>query len=167
MPSIQEGDLCFEFPEGWEVSKYDDWIYYRKHFIGQRDSIKGVDILAYNVELKALYLIEVKDYRHPESVKPTALPLAVTSKVIDTLAALLPASLRANDPQERAFSAMILRCKSLHVVLHVEQGPRPPMDKADLRQKLKAKLRPIDPHVKVVDSQSLKQLGWTVRTGPA
>lgn len=33
MPEITEGKLTFTFPEGWNVSKYDDWAHYRNQFI--------------------------------------------------------------------------------------------------------------------------------------
>ena len=32
MPPIEEGQLRFDFPKGWRVSKFDDWSFYRNQF---------------------------------------------------------------------------------------------------------------------------------------
>ena len=106
----------------------------------------------------------MKDYRHPEAVKPSQLPETIANKVLSTLAALLPARLNANDPNEKSLSDEILRCSSLRVVLHVEQpaGHQPKVDLADIKQKLKRLLHAIDPHTKIVSMQNMLTLAWTV-----
>lgn len=42
MSRISEGGLMFNFPTGWEISKYDVWAFYRRHFQKTADS-KAVD----------------------------------------------------------------------------------------------------------------------------
>jgi hypothetical protein len=123
----------------------------------------SVDALVVTPE-KCAYLIEVKDYRHPDTDKPSQLPQAVADKVLHTLAALLPARLLANDEKERAFASAILDCQQLQIVLHVEQPPRhrPIIDMADLKQQLRHLLRAIDPHVKVSCAANMANLPWTL-----
>ena len=52
--------LNFDFPDGWEAGKYDDWKFYRNNFCTMFDGIKAVDILAVAPDETA-YLIEVKE----------------------------------------------------------------------------------------------------------
>lgn len=154
--------ITFNFNDTWTVTKYDDWSYYRR-FRTQRPGIKGIDIIAISPESTA-YLIEVKDYRHPDTQKPSQVPEAIADKVIFTLAAMLPARLRANLPEERDVSEKVLSCVDLHVVFHMEQPRRHKrrLDPADVRMKLKQRLKAIDSHVKVVHSQNMRDLPWTV-----
>lgn len=155
--------LQFDFPADWQASKYDDWIYYRQHLFKCMDGIKAVDILAFSPSQTA-FLIEVKDYRHPDTVKPSQLPEAVFNKVLHTLAALLPAAIHANNAEEKKISCQILGATKIQVVLHVEQ-PRSHsyvVDLADLKQKLKRMLRAIDPHPKVVCMKNLQKMDWRV-----
>jgi hypothetical protein len=86
-------------------------------------------------------------------------------KVLDTLAAMLPARLLANDPIEQQMATAVLNCSSLKVVLHVEQLQRhhPVVDPADIKQKLRRLLRAVDPHLKVVSMKSMHGLAWTVK----
>ena len=62
--TITEEGLAFNFPDGWEATKYDNWAYYRNQFQNTCDS-KAVDILALEpgggttlwiIEIKVLYL---------------------------------------------------------------------------------------------------------------
>lgn len=163
MPQVLVDGLTFGFPAGWMAEKYDEWAYYRHQFIKQGNHIAAVDVLAVSPSQDA-YLIEAKDYRHPETVKPSGLPEAVANKVLHTLAAMLPASLRANEASEKAMSAEVLKCRSLRVVLHIEQPPRhkPKVNLADIKQKLKAKLHAIDPHPKIVSMKGMGGLPWNV-----
>jgi hypothetical protein len=163
MAAIDVDGLTFTFPRNWEVSKYDEWTFYRKHFLALSDRVAAVDVLAVSPQGDA-YLIEVKDYRHPDTERPTRLPDAIANKVLCTMAAILPAKLRANDAAEQSLSKHVLGCQSLSVVLHVEQ-PRahlPVVDLADLKQKLKAKLRAVDPHPKIVSMAKMQNLPWNV-----
>ena len=163
MLTLNIDGLLFHFPAGWLASKYDEWSFYRKHFSRQRGGIKAVDVLALSAENIA-YLIEVKDYRHPDTERPSALPTAIADKVLHTLAALLPAKLNANEPAERALCKAVLGCLKLRVVAHIEQPARhsPIVDPADIQQQLKRMLRGIDEHPKVVCTAKPGKVGWSV-----
>jgi hypothetical protein len=162
--------LTFTFPDDWQVSKYDEWSYYRNQFGRMRNSIRAVDLVAKAPD-RTVWLVEVKDYRHPNAAIPSLEDLALVAwdKVYDTLAALLPASLLANDPDERGLARGLCRGSALRVVLHVEQPmkrsvlfPRGGIDPANLRMKLKQMLRPIDPHALVASSGLMVNLPWGV-----
>ena len=166
MPAIAVDGLTFSFPDGWNVSKYDDWTFYRQHFAKQGDFIKAIDLIVTLIEFPNeidVFLIEVKDYRHPDTqrVLPSELAEEVARKVRATLAAMLPARLNANVIAEKTFAASVLACRTLKVVLHVEQRHRA-IDLADLKQKLRGKLRAIDAHPKIVSIEEMRGLDWTV-----
>lgn len=163
MPNINVDGLTFTFPATWQATKYDEWAYYRKQFAKQDNGIAAVDVLAVSPNHEA-YLIEVKDYRHPNAGKPSGLPDAIANKVLCTLAAMLPATLLAVDNSEKKLAKAIIGCQSLHVVLHVEQprAHKSVVDLADIKQKLKGKLRAIDPHAKIVHMAGMAGLRWTV-----
>lgn len=155
--------LTFSFPENWDAQKYDEWVFYRNHFAKQRNGIKAIDALAIDPD-KCAFLIEVKDYRHRDTEKPSQLPAAIATKVLDTLAAMIPAKLHATEQKEKKLAAAILKCLSVCVVAHIELPPRhiPVVDVADLKQKLKQLLRAVDAHPKVVSMHDLKGMKWTV-----
>lgn len=164
MPLIKQVEnLQFTFPNGWEADKFDDWNFYRKHFSRQMNGIKAVDLLAKGPDGVA-YFIEVKDYRHPGTTKPSGLADAIANKVFMSLAALLPAKHRANDRNEQALAASILNCQSFRVIAHIElpQAHRPVIDCADIKQKLKQRLAAVDSHVKVVSITNMQGLAWAV-----
>lgn len=163
MPSLNVDGLTFTFPTGWEASKYDEWSFYRNQFSKQGNGIKAVDVLALEPTHTA-FLVEVKDYRHPNTERPSQLAEAIADKVIHTLAAMLPAQVNANDPAEKLLASSILRCTQLRVVAHVEQPQRhqPVVDLADIKQKLKRLLRAVDGHPKVTSMGSMGNITWTV-----
>lgn len=163
MPPLNVDGLMFTFPAGWKMDKYDNWSFYRNQFSRQNDNIKAVDVLAVSPN-QAAYLIEVKDYRHPDTEKPSDLPQAIAKKVLDTLAAMLPAKLLANTPDEQQLAAAILSCRSLHVVAHIEQPARhqPVIDPADLKQKLRRLLKAVDPHLKITSINNMSGFAWIV-----
>lgn len=163
MPPLNVDGLMFSFPQGWKTSKYDEWSFYRNQFSKQQNNIKAVDVLALAPSQTA-FLIEVKDYRHPNTEKPSELAQAIANKVLHTLAALLPAKLHANEFNEQQLAAAILTCTFLRVVAHIEQPARhqPVIDPADLKQKLRSLLKAIDAHPKVVSMNSMGGLEWTV-----
>ena len=162
MPAIIVDGLTFSFPSSWQFSKYDDCSFYRNQFTKQGDGIKAVDLIAISNATDA-FLIEVKDYRHPSAKRelPSELPEIIAGKVRNTLAALLPARLNANDSADKTFATSVLACRSLKVVLHIEQK-RHAIDPADIMQKLKGKLRAIDAHPKIVSMAKMQKLAWTV-----
>ena len=89
-------------------------------------------------------------------------------KVRDSLAALVAAQANANDREERELAFAALRCHRLRVVLHLEQpakhsklSPRA-IDAADVKQRLKQRIKAIDPHPLVLDTTRLGGVAWTV-----
>lgn len=164
MPMLQIEKLIFTFPNGWVASKYDDWSFYRNQFSRQFNGIQAVDVLACDPAHQHAFLIEVKDYRHPGTDKPSELPQAIANKVLMTLAALLPAKLAASDAAERAVAKTVLRCRKLHVIAHIElpRARKAVVDPADLQQKLKQLLHAVDAHPRVVSSSNMRNLSWTV-----
>lgn len=161
--ALQVENLTFTFPAGWLAGKYDDWSFYRNQFCKQHNGIRAVDVLACDPGQTA-YLIEVKDYRHPESAKPSQLPQAIADKVLMTLAAMLPAKLNSNAQDERAIAAEILKCRKLQVIAHIElpQAHLPAVNLADLKQKLAQLLCAVDKHPKIVSRNNMHGLGWVV-----
>lgn len=167
MPSLQEGKLRLDFPEDWVAQKYDEWAFYRQHFIRSRDGLKAVDVLAWQPDSKTAWLVEIKDYRQHRREKGGAIHCEVADKVLDTLAALLPAAVNANLDGEKDLARQVLRAERLKVVLHLEQPghasklfPRA-FDPADVQQKLSQVLRPVDPHPRVVEIARMGNLAWT------
>lgn len=163
MPVLDIDGLTFTFPEDWDAQKYDEWVFYRNQFSRQRNGIKAIDALAID-PAKCAFLIEVKDYRHPDTERPSELPAAIATKVFDTLAAMIPAKLHATEKNERELAAAIVKCSSIRVIAHVELPQRhiPAVDVADLKQKLAQLLRAVDAHPKVVSMRDLKGMKWTV-----
>jgi hypothetical protein len=163
MQQLDIDGLTFTFPDGWQAGKYDEWSFYRNQFVKQGDGIKAVDAVVMGPENQA-FLIEVKDYRHPDTEKPSQLPDAIANKVLCTLAALLPAKLKANVPAEQQLAAAILGCASLRVIAHIEQPRRhrPAVDLADIKQKLRKLLRAVDAHPNVVSMNSMDGIAWSV-----
>lgn len=163
MNPLDVDGLLFSFPQGWRVSKYDEWGFYRNQFVRQQNGLRAVDLLVVAADDTA-YLIEVKDYRNPSADKPSDLPSVLAEKVLHTLAAMLPARLGATNSAESQMASAVLAAKNLRIILHVEQPRRriPLIDPADLQQKLKRLVRAIDPHVKVVSARNLGKLPWQV-----
>ena len=159
--------LTFEFPEGWKVSRYDNWSFYRNQFSRMWNGIKALDLLAVDPSTKTAWLIEVKDYRSHPRTKPSDLGEEFAHKVFDTLAAILPAKLHANDDDQQRMALGVCSASRLRVVLHLEQPvkktrlrPRA-INPADLTQKIRQLLKPIDPHPLVHEMKSI-QCQWEV-----
>lgn len=152
MPELNVDGGVFLFSEDWSVSKYDEWSYFRSvlsRIIDPRGrAMHGCDVLAFRGD--EVWIIEAKDYAHPDARAPEELVGIVSEKVVDTLAGL-HAGARDSHPNQdmckRAISA-----KTLFVVLRLDlPGAQPGQDKmrqeaaframADYRQKLKRVLR--------------------------
>jgi hypothetical protein len=160
--------LLFDIPDDWMASKCDAWAFYRRRFIKVREGIKSVDLIAIDPE-HTVWLIEAKDYRRHRRTKAAALHEEVAHKVVDTLAALLPAAVNGDEAEEKAAAKRALAARRIRVVLHLEQPakhsrlrPRA-IDPADVLQKLRSSLRAIDPHPIVAEKNALRSLAWTVR----
>jgi hypothetical protein len=168
MIRVEVDGLAFEFPDDWIPTKYDEWSFYRDHFIKVRDGIKAIDVLAVAPDGGA-WLIEAKDYRANPRTKPSEPSDEVVQKVLDTLAALLPARLHPAKAEEQRLASAVLRAPRLRVVLHLEQPkkqsrlfPRA-IDPAHVEQKLRQRLRPIDAHPKVTESGAMRGVPWQVK----
>ncbi|HZF53108.1 MAG TPA: hypothetical protein VE093_30855 [Polyangiaceae bacterium] len=168
MPIVQVDTLQFDFPSTWATSKYDEWVFYCAQFRGMWDGIKAVDLLALDPDQTA-WFIEVKDYRMHVRTKPSELGGEVARKVFDTLAAMLPAKLNANDTEEVKMATAVLKAKKLRVVLHLEQPkkrsalrPRA-IDPANVLQTLRRLLKPIDAHPIVAETTRMESVGWSVK----
>jgi len=163
---IQEGNLSFSF--GFEAIKFDDLSYYRKHFAKIKSGIKAVDILA--VDNNTGYLIEIKDYTHPntKNLTSTILIEIMVDKVISTLAAILPMKNNAILTTEKNIAHLFSNANEIKVFLHIELSP--PTSKLeqstwsfqDIQMKLKNRLKPIDAHPKVVSMEYPNNLPWIV-----
>ena len=129
---------------------------------------KAIDIIC--ISKKILWLIEVKDYRVNRRTKPIDIGDEIAIKVRDTLAGLVAAKNNANNQDEKQFAILVLRnSTSIRIVLHLEQPtkhsklfPRV-INPANIKMKLKKRLKAIDPHPLVIDKNSLKpDMCWTV-----
>jgi len=163
---VEVDGIIFDFPDSWQVSKYDNWAFYRHHFSTMLDGIKGVDLIA--IARQDIWLIEVKDYRQSRRTKAQDLAEEVTEKVLYTIAAMLPAKINASDKSEANFARKVLQGKQLQVVLHLEQPethsrlfPRA-INPVDVQQKLRRLIKPIAPHPKVVESTRMQSVPWSV-----
>jgi len=171
MTEITEGALTFSFRTGCQVSKYDDWSFYRKQFQPIAGGSKAIDILC--VEGDTSWLIEIKDYcQHPRT-KPINIADELAIKVRDTLAGLAAAAKAANDVDQRNLAQQALKNRRWKVVLHLEPPPtarriqKYAIDPADLFQKkFKGKrtlLKAIDAHPIVYDRRAIpRYIPWTV-----
>lgn len=165
---ITEGTLTFDFDVDAAACKYDAWSFYRNQFQqGCFTDNKAVDLLC--ASDRSAWLIEVKDYRAHPRTKAIELADEVAIKVRDTLAGLVAASIRATDPDERAFARRMLRTQKIRVVCHLEQPAkgsrlRPRVIEPDkLKAKLRVLLKAIDAHPIVTDRSSTgATLPWAV-----
>ena len=168
MRSITEGALTFHFPDGWQATKFDTWSFYRKQFQRVCGGAKAIDILAIDSDSR-LWAIEVKDYRKHPRTKTIDLANEVACKVRDSLAALVAASVNANDADEKELSRAALACNKIRVVLHLEQSRHhsKPLflrvyNPANVKQKLKQLIKAIDPHPQVMETGGPGNPGWSV-----
>lgn len=168
MHSIDIDGIHFSFDDGWTLTKYDDWIFYRKQFSCISNGIKAVDLLAFESKRKELWLIEVKDYRNKRREKEIDLSTETLTKVIDTLAALLPAKINANNQTEPIYAKQFLGARKIRVILYLLQNRKPTklfpriVDISDTSIKFRKMMRPIDPHALIVDGlEKPKTIPWS------
>lgn len=168
MATLSVDGLEFDFSNGWKVTKYDEWAFYRRQFSKMWMGIKALDLLAVDPQGSTLWLLEVKDYRNHQRTKTTELALEVAQKAFDTLAALLPAKANAAEDSEREMAKSSLACKKVRLVLHLEQPiktsklrPRA-IDPAHVKQDLRRLVKAIDPHPLVVETSRMEGLAWRV-----
>lgn len=169
MPSITEGNLTFAFSAGWKISKLDEWSFYRNQFQKVCNGTKAVDILAIEPGQTCVWCIEIKDYRRHVRIKTSDVADETACKVRDSLALLAAASVNANDTDEKDQAGRALRSGRIRVVLHLEQPakhsklfPRK-IDLANTQQKLRQKVRAIDPHALAREMSLMAGCEWKVR----
>ncbi|MCY4330993.1 MAG: hypothetical protein OXC96_00455 [Cyanobacteria bacterium MAG CAR1_bin_15] len=170
MTEITEGALTFSFRTGCQVSKYDDWSFYRKQFQSIAGGSNAIDILC--VEGDTSWLIEIKDYRQHPRTKPINIADELAIKVRDTLAGLAAAAKVANDG-ERELAQKALATSQWMVVLHLEQPAmgsrlRPkPIDPATVLQKLRKLVKAINARPVVCHRSNIRcSIPWTVQSKP-
>ena len=163
--TITEGSLKFEFPEHCITSKYDDWSHYRKQFENKCSTgNKAIDFIAIEAN-QTLWLCEIKDFRIGQrNLEKLPLEQEIALKVKDTLAGIVSAKFKANNPIEKNFAEESLKCKNIRIVLHIEQpdGIRQIYNLSDLKDKLKRLLKAIDPHVVISTCLNQKYVPWTI-----
>ncbi len=159
--------LNFDFPDDWQVGKYDDWSFYENQFFRMWNGIKALDLLAVDPD-KTAWFIEVKDYRVHPRTKPSDLGVEIAHKVFDTLAAIIPAKIHATNPDEKQLARAVSASRKLRVVFHLEQPakhsklfPRA-INPANVQQTMRRLLKPVDAHPLVVDMGSMRWLEWKV-----
>jgi hypothetical protein len=172
MPRLEEEKLACNFPANWEVTKYDDWVFYRNHFQVCCNGNKGIDFLGFEPAHRVLWLIELKDYRQgPRDKAKIALWEEVAIKARDTLAGLFAAKVEAGHP-DQPFAIQSTTARKIRLVLHLEQPrthsrlfPRI-FDRADVQQKLKQLVKPIDAHPAVVELHNMGAVPWGAESVP-
>lgn len=191
-PTITEERLKFEFPLGWDASKFDDWSFYRGQFarVGDAEILcrakncggvahcdkcgtkriagtRGIDILAIDPG-SVCWHIEIKDYRLTRETNFAFLADMVALKVRDTLSCLVVARLNSNDDLERLRSEQALDCTSMRVILHLEMPPAhtrlitPKTQRAHVMQRLRQLVKAIDPRALVVSMDEMGDMVWSV-----
>jgi hypothetical protein len=159
MSRLTEGALAFTFAPGAIADHYDRWSFYRNQFQnGCAQDNKAVDLVCrFRQET---WLIEVKDYRHHARTKVIDLADEIAAKVRDTLAGLVAARCNANKAKERDLAHQLLSARKIRVVLHLEQPvtksrlhPRGIIEPDKLTQKLRSKLKALDPHPMIASTQ--------------
>lgn len=166
MALFNDRNISLEFPDHWQVTKYDDWAFYRNKFTTSCCGNKAVDFLAYDPDSRTLWLIELKDYRQHHRAKTNiSIWDEIAIKTRDTLAGIFAAKIDMTHA-EHSYAVQFLRADKIRVVLHLEQ-PRTPSklfpqaySRADVEQKLRQIVRPIDHHPKVVEAQHMGNLPW-------
>jgi hypothetical protein len=173
VPTLTEGKLAFNYPDTWNVTKYDQWPFYRNQFASSCGGNRAVDFLAYDPESHTLWLIEVKDYRQYRRTKDEAIPLVdeVAAKARDTLAGIFAAKLD-EAYVEHHHAARALGARKLRVVLHLEQPPTysklfpRAYEPSDVQQKLRQMVKPIDAHPRVIELNNMAGVRWSTASIP-
>jgi hypothetical protein len=171
MKRLSEGKLACDFRDDWIVSKYEEWSFYRKQFQSSCTGNKAMDFLGFDPQVSVLWLVELKDYRRYPRTKGISLWDEVAIKTRDTLAGLFAAKVEAGHANH-AFARRCITATKLRVVLHLEQLPTDTKlfpriyEPADVQQKLKQLVRPIDAHPCVVDLRNMAHVPWRASSIP-
>lgn len=169
MQTLDVDGLKFTFPDTWQVSKFDDWAFYRR-FQKAQPGLKAVDVIAVAPN-QTLWLIEAKDYTRPGTPQPVDLANILIAKVLSTLSAILPAAIHGGGvPPAQDLARKATGATKIRVIAHVELPAHSsrlfPIAnyETNLQQKLGQRLRAVDPHPLVLRSATCEAagVGWRV-----
>lgn len=171
---FDEGGLRFTFPPRWRVLRPARSSFYRRHFQGLAGGCKETDFVAYDPDLRVLWLIEVKDYSVHGRTKSLDIVDEMAAKCRDVLALVAAAAAldRAASTPDREQAGDFWRgtgqCRQLRVALHCELPPHQSKlfpgvrDQANLQQRLRQSLKPIDRKAILTDLAMAGGVGWSV-----
>lgn len=166
MIPVDVDGIRFEFPDTWQVCKWDDTAFHAR-FQNVGGGSKSCDIVALPPEGEIVWLVEVKDYSRHRREKQIDLFDEVGCKVRDTLAALWAAQRNANTAGEWALAREARRRRQIRVAFHCETprlasrlAPTAGKQAADVLDKLKHVLRAIDPHPVVTRIGDMRKVDW-------
>ncbi len=169
---FREGQIAFDFPNGWLIARPGASAYYSKHFqnFAPHDAgNKETDFLAWDPDEKQLWLMEVKDYRVHARQKGQHLADEVVLKARDSLALLRAAQAQDRNQPDliRDFASKSAKATSIRIVLHCALPKRPSKlfpvikDAANLQAKLRERVRAVDPHALVTGTGPGGIVPWT------
>jgi len=164
-----ENNLVFDFNSSLSI-KFDETNYYREKFQTISDNeISAVDFIT--IKENQGYLIEVKDYQHPntEFLNYKKLIPILIKKILSTLSSIVPMRLMAEDRAEKEIAQNFSQINKLIIVCHIELPSKLSKqqmaffrrDKLELE--LKRKLLPIYHNLYVVSTKSKVSLPWIVK----
>jgi len=163
---IEEKNLRFSFE--FDAVKFDNTLYYRDCFNKIKNGTKAIDILA--VKGNTGYLIEIRDYSHPDTQDKKLIDLieGILNKVISTLAAILPMRNNASIDSEKDIATLFSKTNEIKIFLHIELPPpesaleQSSWSHQKIQMKLKNRLRAIDTDPQVVAKQYPDKFPWKV-----
>ena len=175
-----ESRLCFNFSNGVEVFKYDEWEYYNKFQNGcykdknnkEEIGFKAIDFLVCKHDES--WLLEVKNYckselqrKKDENKQPltsSQLIEEVAKKFRDSLTGLAAAKYYAEKQEEKEAAIKFFATKKAHLILHLEQDESFDyiFDPADIASKLSKKLSALGSPM-ICNSQTIGELPWSVK----
>jgi hypothetical protein len=174
MPEFVEGQIRYDFPEGFSILRLEDSTYYAKHwqhFAEQNGGAgnKECDCIAFDPKSKTLWLIEVKDYRAAFRTKPSELTVEFAQKCRDAVGCLFAMKLsRLTQDEDKNTIHSLIKAVVVRCVLHVEQGVRSRLfpqiiDPKTLKDLTRNRLRPLDPHALGGDADVLNsRVPWGI-----
>lgn len=190
MQELIEQNQSFLFPDDWDVSKFDEWSFYRGQFSKLADAnlncsaceadvrcaqcnsgrvagTKGIDFLAIESD-EVCWQIEVKDYRPTLKSSFVFLADEVALKVRDTLACLVVARTNSNDAKENKLAKRAIGCTKINIVLHLELPPTNSTIHSRqtrlvaVQHRLRQLVKSIDRRARVMDKSRCDSVAWDV-----
>ena len=167
MKKLREGSIEYVFDDSWTVSKYDEWPFYRNHFVNAFGGTRAIDVVAQD-PTDTLWLVEIKDYSSHPRTKPFDLCHEISMKVRDSLAGFVAAAKWHSHHPHLVDAQKHLSAKKLRVVLHLEMPSHPSrlfacgIDSHDLWHRIHQSVKSVDPHPIIVDLASFI-LPWQAR----